>query len=293
MSSIIDVHDLQAWCAIPTAQLAEHPNLRMRLQVLLDADAVHRSVAEAMFEELRDNVSSGRPTRWIIPCGPTGQYPYLIERINDAQLSLDDLHIFHMDDFLDWQGRLVPGDHPFSMKGWMLRNLYAQINPDRNVPEGNRHFPDPFNPDRLADAIAAAGGVDTVWGGVGYRGHVAFNEPPRSPWYTVDVEEYRKSKTRVVVLNDDTLIAMSQRMAGGCSHVVPPLGVTIGMSDIFSAKRIRLFSVTGAWKQTVVRVALFSPPTVEYPVTLLQDHGDVVLIVDEATAAPPLGDFYV
>ena len=293
MSSSIDVRDLRAWCAAPATELSHRTDLRMRLQILPDADAVHRAIAEEMFAELSENTAAGRPTRWIIPCGPTGQYPYLVQRIHDANLSLDALHVFHMDEFLDWQGRPVDTDHPFSMKGWMLRNFYGAIKPELNVPEANRHFPDPFDPDGLTAAIAEAGGVDTAWGGIGYRGHVAFNEPPRSPWHTVSVEEYKQSKTRIVVLNDDTLIAMSQRAAGGCSHVVPPLGFTIGMADIRAARRIRLFSVTGAWKQTVVRVALFSPPTVEYPVTLLQDHPDLVLTVDEATAAAPLDDYGV
>jgi glucosamine-6-phosphate deaminase len=293
MPSSIDVQALHGWCTIPTAELAARDDLRMKLEVLPDADAVHRRIADEMYAELSANVAAGRPTRWVIPCGPTGQYPYLIDRINADGLSLESLHVFHMDDFLDWQGRLVPPDHPFSMKGWMLRNFYGAIDADLNVPESQRHFPDPFDPDAHSAAIADVGGVDTVWGGIGYRGHVAFNEPPRSPWHTISVEEYRASKTRVVVLNDDTMVAMSQRAAGGCSHVVPPLGVTIGMADMLAARRIRLFSVTGAWKQTVVRVALFSPPTVEYPVTLVQEHDDVLLVVDEATAAPPLDGYGV
>jgi glucosamine-6-phosphate deaminase len=293
MPSSIDLESLRSWCTVPVAELTGRTDLRIGLQVLPDADAVHRAVAEMMFDELRDNVAAGRPTRWIIPCGPTGQYRYLTKWINEAGLRLDSLHLFHMDDFLDWQGRLIPVDNPFSLKGWMLRNFYGAIKPELNVPEENRHFPDPFDPDRLSAAIHEAGGVDTAWGGVGYRGHVAFNEPPRSPWQTITEDEYRRSKTRVVVLNDDTLIALSQRSAGGCSHVVPPLGITIGMADILAARRIRLFSVTGAWKQTVVRVAAFSPPTVEYPVTLTQDHPDVLLIVDELTAAPPLEDYGV
>ena len=293
MPSSINEQDLRTWCEIPGEELAGRQDLRIPVQIEPDPDAVHRAIAEAMFDELRANNAANRETRWVLPCGPTGQYPYLIKLINEAKVSMEGVHLFHMDDFLDWQGRLVPVDHPFSLKGWMLRNLYAAIDPELNVPESQRHFPDPLDPDRLTAAIEAAGGVDTVWGGIGYRGHVAFNEPPRSPWYTVSVEEYRRSKTRVVVLNDDTLIAMSQRAAGGCSHVVPPLGITIGMADILKARRIRLFSVTGAWKQTVVRMALFSPPTVEYPVTLLQDHDDVLLIVDQATATAPLGGYGV
>jgi glucosamine-6-phosphate deaminase len=89
-------------------------------------------------------------------------------------------------------------------------------------------------------------------------------------------------------LNEDTLIALSQRSAGGCSHAIPPMAITLGMKDLLSARKIRLISETGAWKQTVIRVLLFGEQTVEYPVTFVQGHPDVLLVVDQKTAAPPL-----
>ena len=170
----------------------------------------------------------------------------------------------------------------------MRRHFYDPIDPELNVPESQRHFPSVYDLDRVSKAIAAVGGVDTMYGGVGYRGHIAFNEPPQSPWYTVTADEFRNSKTRILHLNDDTLIALSQRAAGGCSHAVPPMAITLGMKDLLSAQRVRLLSETGAWKQTVVRVLLFSPTTIEYPVTFLQGHPDAILVVDRKTAEPPL-----
>jgi glucosamine-6-phosphate deaminase len=194
-----------------------------------------------------------------------------------------------MDNCLDWQGRPLPVDHPFNFKSWMNWNFYQLIDPELTVPEGQRHFPDIHRIDQISQEIAEMGGIDTTYGGIGYRGHVAFNEPPRSPWFSVSPEEFRNSKTRILTLNDDTIISLSQRMVGGCSHAVPPMGITMGMMDLLSARRIRLLSVTGAWKQTVIRVLLFGPTTIEYPVTFVQDHPDAMVIVDKLTAAPPLG----
>jgi glucosamine-6-phosphate deaminase len=180
-----------------------------------------------------------------------------------GRVSLKNVHIFHMDDSLDWQARPLPLEHPFSYEGWMRQHFYAPIDPELNVPERQRHFPNVYDLDSLSRGIEEVGGVDTVFGGIGYRGHIAFNEPPHSPWYTVTAEEFARCKTRVLHLNEDTLIALSQRAAGGCSHAIPPMAITIGMKDLLP-RRIRLISETGAWKQTVVRVLLFSQPTVEY-----------------------------
>jgi glucosamine-6-phosphate deaminase len=288
MTSRIDPEQLFDWCRIPEEELQNHPKAKVKINILNTPDDVYRWVAQDMVEEVCRNNAAGRPTCWILPCGPTKQYPYFAKAINENRISLRNVQVFHMDDFLDWQGRPLPQDHLFSYEGMMRRSFYGIIDPELNIPEEQRHFPSVYAIDAISEKIAELGGVDTTYGGVGYRGHIAYNEPPRSPWYSISEEQYRNSKTRVLHLNEDTLVAVSQRAVGGCSHAVPPMCITMGMKDLLSAKRIRIISETGAWKQTVVRVLLFGPTTVEYPVTFIQGHPDAMITVDRATAAPPL-----
>ena len=68
------------------------------------------------------------------------------------------------------------------------------------------------------------------------------------------------------------------------------MSVTLGMKECLSAGKIRLFSDTGAWKQTALRVALFSPPDPEYPITLLQEHADALLTATVDTARHPVSE---
>ena len=288
MTSSLDPQELFSWCRIPMEDLESHPDKKVGLKIVPTPDDVHRWTARAMADELIANNQAGKPTRWILPAGPTGQYPYFTDMVNQEGISLRDLHVFHMDEYLDWEVRHLPLDHPFSLEGLMNRIFYAPVRPELAVPMAQRHYPSVYKLDALSEAIEAAGGVDTTWGGVGYHGHIAFNEPALSPYYTVTREQFRNSKTRILPLTDDTIIARSQRDTGGLSHFIPPMALTIGMKDILSAKKIRIFSDTGDWKQTVIRIALFGPVTVEYPVTFLQEHPDAMLIVDRKTAAPPL-----
>jgi glucosamine-6-phosphate deaminase len=289
MTSRINTDELFKWCRIPMEVLEDHPEAKVKIKILPTPDDVHRFVAREMADEVKQNNKLGNPTRWILPCGPTRQYPYFTSIVNSEQISLKDLHVFHMDDCLDWQSRPLPLEHIFSYEGWMRRNFYAPVDPELAVPEPNRHFPRIDRLDEMSEKIAGLGGVDATYGGIGYRGHIAYNEAPRSPWYTVTPEEFRNSKTRILQLNDDTLIAVSQRAVGGCSHAVPPMAITMGMKDLLSARKIRLISDTGAWKQTVIRVLLFGPTTIEYPVTFVQGHPDARLVVDRLTASSPLG----
>jgi glucosamine-6-phosphate deaminase len=282
--------ELFAWCKIPAEELPTHPRAKVKLNIVPTRQHVYQAFADTMLEEVRRNNASGRPTRWILPCGPRGQYPLFIEQVNRQRLSLKNVHIFHMDDHLDWQGRHLPLDHPFSLRGWMLKNFYAPIEAELNVPEGQRHFPCISRLEEMAEKIQEAGGVDTTYGGIGYRGHIAYNEPPRSPWYRVSDEQFRNSTTRILHLNEDTLIALSHRAAGGCSDIVAPMAITLGMRELLGARRIRLYSETGAWKQTVIRILLFGNISSEVPVTYCQEHPDCEVTVDAATAAcPPLG----
>jgi glucosamine-6-phosphate deaminase len=282
--------DLFRWCKVPPAELPLHPQAKVKLKIVPTPQAMYEEFADILIDEVNANNAAGRPTRWILPCGPRGQYPIFIQRVNHERISLKNVHIFHMDDHLDWQGRHLPLGHPFCYEGWMTREFYDPIDKDLNVPPGQRHFPRVSALDEMAEKMKEVGGIDSVYGGIGYRGHIAFNESPRSPWYRITKEQFRECTTRILHLNDDTLIAISQRAAGGCSDIVPPLVVTLGMRELLSAKRIRLYSETGAWKQTVIRILLFGNVSPEIPVTYCQEHADCLVTVDAATAAcPPLG----
>ena len=68
------------------------------------------------------------------------------------------------------------------------------------------------------------------------------------------------------------------------------MSVTLGVKECLSAKKVRVFSDTGAWKQTALRVALFSEPTPEYPLTLLQEHSDALITATVETAGHPIGE---
>ena len=95
---------------------------------------------------------------------------------------------------------------------------------------------------------------------------------------------------RVQDNNIDTIIALAQRTFGGAYQFVPPMSVTLGVKECLAAGKVRLFSDTGAWKQTALRVALFGPMTPEYPITLLQEHPDALLTATRNTARHPLGE---
>lgn len=278
------------WCRIPADELANHPRRKVSFIMTETKAEIMEKIGNMMVDELIANNEAGKPTKWVIPCGPSEQYETFIQRVNTERISLKNLYAFQMDEWLDWQGRPYPVCNSFtSLRGTMETEFFNRIDPELAVPKEQIFFPDVNNLDFFDEKIVLLGGIDTVWAGVGAKGMVAFCEPPRSAYYRVSEDEYLNSKTRIVHLNDDTIAAYSERGWGGCYDAIPPMGVTIGFKSMLTAKKIVYMVATGSWKQTVVRVMLFSEPTLEYPVTLFTGRiPKCILCCDRVTATHPM-----
>ena len=269
---------------LPIEVLEKQSKTRFRL--LPSREALIDDFARSIADQIRARNEQNLPTRLILPVGPVAQYPKLAAISNREGISWKNVFTFNMDEFLDWQGRPIPVDHPLSFEGFMRRTLFAALDPQLRIPEEQAFFPNPFRIDAISEAIRKAGGIDCCYGGIGYHGHVAFNEPPLSRWWTVTTTELRDSLTRVVVLGDDSIVVQSIHSSGGDSTAIPPMAVTLGMRDILASKKIRLYCAAGERHRAIFRITVAGDESVFYPSTLVQGHPDVEVITDEATAQP-------
>ena len=269
---------------LPTEELKARS--RVPLIVLPNAEAVHQHFARSVADEIKAHNARGEPTRLILPVGPVRQYPILLQITHQERISWKKVWVFHMDDYLDWQCRPIPKDHPLSFEGFMWRNFYSQMDPDLAIPPEQVVFPSPFDLDGPRRKMDALGGVDTCYGGIGVHGHLAFNEPPISRYYEVSAEEFKRSSTRIVWIEPETVVMNSIRNLGGNTTAFPPLGITLGMGDLLSARRMRFYCPGGEWQRMALRMACLGEPSVRYPCTFLQEHPDAAIIADQVTAAP-------
>ncbi|MBA3432607.1 MAG: hypothetical protein H0U08_00770 [Actinobacteria bacterium] len=283
----LDPDRVWEWLSIPAEELPERSPIP--LTIVPTREELYAHFAQSMFGEMKEAADAGRRLSIVVPLGPKGHYPLLATMVNEARLSLDHVTFFGMDNWLDWQGRPLPLEHPFNLEGYFHRHFVEAVEQDLRPPPDEVIFPSPFDLDRPAAEIERRGGIATTYGGFGFQGHLAFNEPPATRWTPVTVEQFRASTTRIVPCAVDTIIAHAQRSLGGNTFGVPPMAVTLGMRELLSAERVRLYTDGGAWKQTILRILLFSEPTVDYPVTLVHDHPGVHVIVDAESAEPPPG----
>ena len=257
---------------------------RMEFKLLPNIPSLLSDFANSVAAEIALNNACGEPTRLILPIGPVAQYPILCEITQRQQVTWKNVWVFAMDEFLDWQGRPIPVSHPLSFEGFLRRELLSKV----DIPDHQCVFPHPFRIDEASEIIRKIGGIDACYGGVGYHGHVAFNEPPISRWHKISVGQMRESLTRVVTLSDDSIVVQSIHSSGGNSAAIPPMAVTLGMRDIIAARKIRLYCAAGERHRAIFRIAAAGEVTTDYPVTLIQGHSDVIIHTDETTAQPIL-----
>jgi glucosamine-6-phosphate deaminase len=281
--------DLYRWCSIPAAELAGHPQLRTKFRMVRDSAEMGKLMAEELVQEIDENNSKGAPTRAIIPCGPSCWYAPFTELVNRRRTSLKNLFVFHMDECLDWQGRPLPAGHPYNFRTFMEKYFYGGIEKELAVQLEHRFWLLPSTMDIVAREIAKAP-IDMTVGGWGQDGHVAYNQARRHLYSSITLEELANSTIRIQDNNLDTILALAQRTLGSAYQFVPPMSVTLGIKECLSARKVRVYSDTGAWKQTALRVALFAEPNVEYPMTLLQRHPDAIITATGETARHPISE---
>lgn len=265
---------------IPAERLGE--GAKLPILKLGDSGEVFYELAKAMCDEIRANNEAGRRTVFICPVGPVGQYPIFVRLVNEEQLSLKNCWFINMDEYLTDGGDWIDQSSPLSFRGFMAREVYGKIDAGLLMPEEQRVFPDPHNPQRVPQLIEELGGVDVTFGGIGITGHLAFNEP--QPELTP--EAFGQLTTRVLDIAPETRATNCVGDLGGALEDMPRKCVTVGIREILSARKLRL-AVFRDWHRAVCRRAAYGEVTAAFPVTLAQNHPDALLYVNANAAKQP------
>lgn len=143
-------------------------------------------------------------------------------------------------------------------------------------------FKESFLPNGLADdleaevkrydQVIAEHPIDFQILGIGRNGHIGFNEPGTS----------FAEKTHVVDLQASTIEANSRFFAS--IDDVPKQAISMGIASIMASKMIVLLAF-GKEKAAAIKGMVSGPVTEALPASVLQQHDNVVVIIDEAAAS--------
>ncbi|ENZ6571495.1 glucosamine-6-phosphate deaminase [Enterococcus faecalis] len=143
-------------------------------------------------------------------------------------------------------------------------------------------FKETFVPNGKAEDLDAASAeyekiidahpVDIQILGIGQNGHIGFNEPGTP----------LDSLTHVVELTESTINA-NKRYFDKVEDV-PTRAVSMGIGSIMKGKKMILMAY-GEAKAEAIKGMIDGPVTTDMPASALQNHQDVVVIIDDAAAS--------
>jgi glucosamine-6-phosphate deaminase len=240
----------------------------VKVRILKDDEAVARVVATRVIRTL-----AARPA--TVLGLPTGRTPVrLYARLRDAcaagRVDFSQATSFNLDEFVG-----LPASHPASYRSFMQRHLFGGV----NLPARRIHFLNGMARDLTAEcaryeaAIGRAGGIDLQILGIGGNGHIGFNEP--AGCLIADSHHAR--------LLPGTRKSNADLFDGRVKDV-PREALSMGVGTILRSRAIVLMA-TGASKAEAVRATIRGAVTTRVPASLLQLHGDVEVVLDEAAAS--------
>lgn len=197
---------------------------------------------------------------------PISTYQNLVKWFEAGLLDFSKVRTVNLDEY-----RGLQPTHDQSYAYFMRDNLFDHINIDK----ANTNIPDGSNPDAEAEAaryeavIAGLGGIDLQLLGLGFNGHIGFNEPAAEFPVT----------THCVDLTDSTIQANKRFFASASD--VPRQAYTMGIRAIMQARRV-VMVVSGAGKAGIIKEAFTGPVTPQVPASILQLHPNFTLVADEA-----------
>ena len=191
--------------------------------------------------------------------GSTPEELYEIMASSDTDFS--DITSINLDEYVG----LSPED-PQSYSYFMEKHLFSK-----------KPFKQTYVPNGLAEEseetarynkVLAENPIDLQILGIGTNGHIGFNEPGSS----------FDSETRKVALVESTI--ESNKVYFEHEEDVPRYAFSMGIKSILKSKKIILMAF-GKNKAEIIQQMIEGPVTEDVPASVLQNHPNVIVIVDE------------
>ncbi|MEG0527395.1 glucosamine-6-phosphate deaminase [Amedibacillus sp. YH-ame10] len=228
----------------------------------------YEEVSKEAFNVMKEVVTNKKDAVLGLATGssPIGLYENMIKDHKENGTSYAACQSFNLDEYVG-----IDRNHEQSYWTFMHENLFHGI----NLPEDKIHVPfgstkeDCEAYEKAMENVS----VDVQVLGIGGNGHIGFNEPG-TPF---------SEETHIVELTEKTR-QDNARFFEDDMNKVPTHAITMGIATIMKANKILLVA-SGANKADAVAAMVNGAVDEACPASVLQNHKDVVVIVDEAAAA--------
>ena len=215
------------------------------------------------FELIKEGVQNGAEVFGLA----TGSTPEtLYQEMVKSDLDFSNCISVNLDEYVG-----LSGDNDQSYRYFMNEHLFNK-KPFKETYVPNGKAEDLEEECRRYEEIISNHPIDIQILGIGENAHIGFNEPG-TPF---------DAPTQVVELTESTINANKRNFEK--VEDVPTTAISMGIGSIMKSKKIILMAF-GEAKAEAIANTINGGITVDVPASVLQNHADVTIIIDEAAAS--------
>jgi len=206
----------------------------------------------------------------IILATGSSQFEVLHQLTHEKGIDWNKVTMFHLDEYIG-----LPVTHKASFRKYLQERFVEKVPKLKSVNFINGEAHTQNECERLEGLIQQST-VDVAVVGIGENGHLAFNDPP------ADFE----TKRSFLVVNLDDVCRKQQVNEGWFKTIneVPQQAISMSVYQIMLSEHI-VCTVPGARKAEAVQHTLEEDVSRLWPASILQQHTDCYLYLDDASAS--------
>lgn len=207
----------------------------------------------------------------IVVATGASQFDMLASLVEEPNIAWEKVTAFHLDEYVG-----MPITHPASFRLYLWQRFISKL----PVPLKAFHYldgeGDPEATCRTAGQIIREHPIDVAFVGIGENGHLAFNDPPA---------DFETDKPYLIVNLDER--CRKQQLGEGWFKTledVPTRAISMSIRQIMKSAAI-ICTVPDQRKAAAVKAAVEGPITPAVPSSILQQHANCALYLDDASAS--------
>lgn len=221
-------------------------------------------------ERLREALAGGGEAR-LVMASAASQFEVVAALLAEGDIAWERVTLFHLDEYLG-----LPATHPASFSRFLDERFVSRLPGSLAAFHRIDGENDPGAECARVGGLLAEQAPDVAFIGIGENGHIAFNDPPadfatEDPYLVVDLDE----------------VCRQQQVGEGWYPdlaAVPTQAISMSVRQILKAARI-VCTVPDDRKAEAVVGAVEGAVTPEVPASILQEHGECGLFLDEPAAS--------
>lgn len=242
----------------------------MKIWICKTAEDLGRRAASQGAFLIREAIAAHGGATIVVATGAS-QFAMYDALVAEPDIPWDRVTVFHLDEYIG-----LPAIHPASFVRYLNERFISRLPTPPAAFHAIDGTADPAAECARLSSLIAHQRVDVLFAGIGENGHLAFNDPPadfdiESAYHVVDLDEACRRQQ----LGEGWFDKLSK---------VPKLAISMTIRQIMRANAI-VCSVPDDRKAEAVAASLEGPVTPDVPASVLQEHPNCTVFLDEASSA--------